>query len=57
MKQTDLERVTASAKKSGRDMTVTADASGNVVTWHANSPRMVYDQAGKHIETRGIRRA
>jgi hypothetical protein len=53
---TDLERVTASAKKSGRDMTVTAEASGNVVTWHANSPRMVYNHMGKHIETRGVKR-
>tara|TARA_R110002167_G_scaffold271300_4_gene477875 strand:- start:13486 stop:13656 length:171 start_codon:yes stop_codon:yes gene_type:complete len=53
---TDLERVTASAKKSGRDMTVVTSISGSVVTWHANSPQMIYNHMGKHIETKSVKR-
>ena len=30
-------------------------AQGKELHWHEQSPRMVYDHAGKHIETRGVR--
>ena len=51
-KQTDFERVMASAIKSGRDMSVVQDPMGKVVHWHECGPHMVYDHSGKHIETR-----
>ena len=57
MKQTDLQRVIASAKATGRDVVVTHTAQGKELHWHEESPRMVYDNAGKHIETRRLNRA
>ena len=55
-KQTDFERVMASVNKSDRSVVVTDTPQVKVLQWHEQSPRMVYDHAGKHIETRGVRR-
>ena len=57
MKQTDFERVMASVDKADRSVVITDIPEGKELQWHEQSPRMVYDHSGKHIETRGLKRA
>ena len=52
MKQTDLQRVMASIDKADRSVVITDIPEGKELQWHEQSPRMVYDHSGKHIETR-----
>ena len=56
MKQTDFERVMASIDKADRSVVITDIPEGKELQWHSSGPHMIYNHAGKHIETRGVKR-